>query len=261
MSSDVVVGPGEQLLVSGTRYSPNPEFFVAAFRTDGSTDTAFGAGGLVTTSIGDGADRDRVGGMVLTDNKIVVAGSSAPSEGESGFVAARYLLPGGQPDPLFSVDGRTFTDFGWVATGQGAAPGAAVKAVVAESDGRVVLGGTSPQGWTLVRYLPNGTPDASFGADGIVGLKRLDDGQLRNLVVQGTRYLPPEPPLNKTAVGSPLSGLLHSPSARRFELPARSIWSRGDNAEQWSSRLLFTFRPSFASTPVKVATKALRDRF
>ena len=189
VSSDVVVGPGEQLLVSGTRYSPNPDFLVAAFRTDGSTDTAFGAGGLVTTSIGDGADRDRVGGMVLTDNKIVVAGSSAPSEGESGFVAARYLLPGGQPDPLFSVDGRTFTDFGWVATGQGAAPGAAVEAVVAESDGRVVLGGTSPQGWTLVRYLPNGTPDASFGADGIVGLKRLDDGQLRNLVVQGNALL------------------------------------------------------------------------
>jgi uncharacterized delta-60 repeat protein len=71
-------------------------------------------------------------------------------------------MPDGSPDPTFGTGGLVATGFG--------APGAMVLA----PDGRIVVGGASPQppdqrdAFMLTRYDVDGTPDPTFGNGGVV---------------------------------------------------------------------------------------------
>jgi uncharacterized delta-60 repeat protein len=67
------------------------QFALTRHNTDGSLDSAFGSGGIVTTSVGGGSDN--LYGMALQSNgNIVVAGSASDAtKGHSDFAAARYI--------------------------------------------------------------------------------------------------------------------------------------------------------------------------
>jgi uncharacterized delta-60 repeat protein len=71
--------------------SSDSDFLLARLNTNGSLDTAFGAGGKVRTSFGnlnDGAN----GAALQPDGKIVAAGFHATATAVSAqFVVARYL--------------------------------------------------------------------------------------------------------------------------------------------------------------------------
>jgi uncharacterized delta-60 repeat protein len=101
---------------------------------------------------------------IQPDGKIVAAGFSSPPDGGRTFVVVRYDSAG-LPDPSFGDDGIVTTSFG-----DGSA---AARAVAIESDGDIVVAGTSSQpetGWdfALARYEPDGGLDPSFGDNGRV---------------------------------------------------------------------------------------------
>ena len=67
----------------------------------------------------------------------------------------------GSLDPSFGVDG-------WVVTELGGMVSTYASAVAVQPDGRIVVAGSAFNRFMVVRYLPDGTLDPSFGDDGIV---------------------------------------------------------------------------------------------
>ncbi len=130
------------------------------FNSNGVLDTTFGAAGIVSTNRTTGDDR--AGAVTLqTDGKILVAGNSVSTA--SDHVVMRYHSDGAL-DVSFNGTGTVVTDFGGLrehATG-----------VAVQGDGKILAAGYSGSGsddvCTLVRYLPNGTPEATFGSGGKV---------------------------------------------------------------------------------------------
>ena len=124
---------------------------------DGDLDPTFGDAGKVKTTYPEGAAARDV--AVQPDGKIVIAGWVGDM-----FAVARYL-PGGTLDPDFGSDGLVTTELG--------APGDAASAVALQPNGRIVATGTdNGERFVVVRYLPDGTLDPSFGGDGIAGTPR-----------------------------------------------------------------------------------------
>ena len=99
---------------------------------------------------------------VQADGRIIAVGA-LDWNGRRHFGAYRFLADG-------SID-RSFATGGWLVTEVGDNTGEA-HTVAVQRDGKIVIGGTTicPQLRTcivLVRYLPSGALDASFGAGGI----------------------------------------------------------------------------------------------
>ena len=114
----------------------------------------FGNGGIVTTPfLGMGAQAKAV--AVQPDGKIVVAGSAFASNSiDEDFAVARYNADGSLDDN-FGAHGIVTVDLG---TDNDFATGLAI-----ESDGKIVVGGNAGEDVGLVRLLPNGTLDITFG--------------------------------------------------------------------------------------------------
>jgi len=139
------------------------DFAVVRYNTDGTLDTSFGGGdGIVTTDFG--TSTDYASSIALqSDGKIVVAGNASIS-GHSDFAVVRYNA-NGTPDTSFSGDGKVTTNINSRDSDAGS--------MALQSDGKIVVAGgtssiTGPYDFSLVRYNADGTPDRSFGTDGIV---------------------------------------------------------------------------------------------
>jgi len=135
-------------------------FALARYNADGSLDTTFGPGGIVTTAVGSGDDVAYALG-IQTDGRIVAAGYSYQG-GNMDFALVRYNANG-------SLD-ATFGPGGIVTTAIGSDNDYA-RAISIQPDGRIVAAGSSYQGgnedFALVRYKANGSLDGTFGTGGI----------------------------------------------------------------------------------------------
>ncbi len=126
-----------------------------AYAGDGDLDGTFGTGGKVTTDVSDGQINAVA---VQTDGKIVVAGTALIG-GNDFFAVARYNSDG-TLDPSFDGDGFVVTDVG---------AGDEGKAIAIQTDGQIVVAGTSNDDIAVVRYNgSNGALDTSFDTDGKV---------------------------------------------------------------------------------------------
>ena len=127
--------------------------------TDGDLDGTFGVNGLVTTAFPVGSFATAV--AVQADGRIVAAGAAAGPSVTGEIAVARYEANG-------SLDG-TFGDGGMVTTPIGVVGGDEARAVAIQGNGRIVVAGTdSWQRFAVLRYLPDGTLDPTFGGNGIV---------------------------------------------------------------------------------------------
>lgn len=123
-------------------------------------DAAFGSGGLMR--IGGGREQESIRSMaVLPDGKILTAGRYG---NDRSFILVRYQ-PNGQPDPVFGQNGKIYVP---VSTLPCYAP-----EIIVLADGRFILGANieSFQGtgvFGLMRFMPDGQPDNSFGINGLV---------------------------------------------------------------------------------------------
>lgn len=175
-------------------------FAAARLLPDGALDPSFSGDGV--TRVGFGSEAWATDVVVQPSGKVVMTGSVYVPGAEPGYgttkVALARLLPDGRLDPRFSGDGKVLTGFSGDAT---------ATAIVRQPDSRFVVAGEvrTPdyrQRLMLVRYLPNGLLDGSFGTGGkVVGrgaatdVEVLPDGKI---VVTGTwgdelmlaRYLP-----------------------------------------------------------------------
>jgi len=127
------------------------DFALVRYNVNGSLDTSFSGDGKVTTDIG---FQDTGNSVTLqADGKILVAGSS-----DGNFALARYNV-NGSLDTSFSSDGKVTTDIGFQDTGN---------SVTLQADGKILVAGTSNDGFALARYNTSGSLDTSFSGDGKV---------------------------------------------------------------------------------------------
>ena len=134
---------------------------VVRYTADGSLDTTFGAGGIVTTPIGSSND-EAYGIAIQSDGKIVVAGSARGTS--SGGSTAHYLTV-----VRYTEDGRLDTDFdvdGIVMTAMMTTP----PSIAIQADGKIIVAGStlgaSGVNIYLARFAADGTLDTTFGSGG-----------------------------------------------------------------------------------------------
>lgn len=137
-------------------------FTLVRYNANGSLDASFGSAGIVSTDFF-GTENVATSVSLQADGKIVVAGI-AHDGSANRFALARYNGDGSL-DTIFGTGGKVTTVF------FGFNDGAA--AVALQADGRIVVvghaypGGANDQ-FAVARYNPDGSLDASFGADGKV---------------------------------------------------------------------------------------------
>ncbi|MFE6619022.1 calcium-binding protein [Streptomyces sp. NPDC057740] len=166
-AEDVAVQPDGRIVSVGWEQDPeylDAEFALTRHNADGSVDTSFGGGdGQVVTDFENGNDVAQ-GVAVQPDGKIVVVGRHQETDDEFAgccwFTVARYNADG-------SVDTSFGGGDGWVSPGlAGGAEDAAGVAV--QPDGRIVVGARAGGWFAVLRYLPDGSPDGTFGGgDGL----------------------------------------------------------------------------------------------
>ncbi|HEX7185078.1 MAG TPA: delta-60 repeat domain-containing protein [Thermoanaerobaculia bacterium] len=161
LAEGVALLPDGRIAVAGTRIVGQfHDFAVALYESNGSASAGFGAGGRVVT---DFFGRDDVARDVLAqpDGRIVAVGY-AFSPVATRVALARYNLDGSL-DPSFSGDGKATTSDSILSSELGFA-------AALQPDGRIVVAGSRISGanfnFLVERYLPNGSPDTSFGTGG-----------------------------------------------------------------------------------------------
>ena len=170
VASSVVIQPDGKIVVAGGAFPLFTflgDFKVVRYNLNGSLDTSFGDGGIVTTTFPEGSYAFDV--ALQTDGKIIAAGTVfvAFNPGESSntdFALARYN-PDGTPDATFGNGGQVSTDF--VGFEDDAF------SVLIQPDGKIVAVGSANDPATFydfaaARYLSNGTLDTTFGVAGKV---------------------------------------------------------------------------------------------
>ena len=170
VASSVVVQPDGKIVVAGGAFllfTFAGDFKVVRYNSDGSLDTSFGDGGIVTTTFPQGSYAFDV--ALQADGKIIAAGTVFVDfdPGESSntdFALARYN-PDGSPDATFGNGGQVSTDFLGMEDD--------AFSVLIQPDGNIVAVGSANDPATFydfaaVRYLSNGSIDTTFGVAGKV---------------------------------------------------------------------------------------------
>jgi uncharacterized delta-60 repeat protein len=171
LPSAVAIQPDGKIVAAGfSNASGSPDFALARYHSNGSLDTGFGTGGLVTSDLGFvGAVSNDVAFAVAVqpDGMIVAAGHSDGFGSRGDFALVRYQ-PDGTPDRTFRPFGLVWTDF---APDPDTSSDVA-SAVALQGDGKIVAVGRSDAGgdldFALARYRPDGSLDGSFDGDGLV---------------------------------------------------------------------------------------------
>jgi uncharacterized delta-60 repeat protein len=175
-ASHLFIQENGKMVVSGYTFNgTDNDFALLRFQENGETDLTFGTGGSVVTDL---LGTEGKGGTVLQlENGNYLLGGMVKSESPCtqgvftfDFVLLQYLV-NGLLDTSFGSNGFVLTDF------QCDQDYGEILAI--QTDGKILLGGSiyiSPaQDFSLARYLPDGTLDASFGTNGMV-ITELGDG-------------------------------------------------------------------------------------
>ena len=154
----VAIQSDGKIVAAGFTSDPGErDFALARYNTDGSLDTSFGSGGKVTTDFFGNLDEAR-DVIVQSDGKIVLVGEAFLGPGDSDFALARYNTDGSL-DTSFGSSGKLTSRF--------FGSSSIATAAIFQSDGKIVVGGSGPVGFMVVRYNSDGSLDTSFGSSGI----------------------------------------------------------------------------------------------
>jgi uncharacterized delta-60 repeat protein len=159
----LLILPSGKIMICGSIELPsasNSSFALLRYNSDGSLDTTFGNGGIVTTNVG--PDDDQAYAIALqSDGKIVAAGRRGiqfyPTDQRKGNVGLARYNPDGTLDTTFGNGGTVVSDFG-----QGLESYAI--ALMIQPDGKLVIAGESSYAFLVARYNANGGLDNTFGA-------------------------------------------------------------------------------------------------
>ncbi len=158
IARSVAIQPDQKIVAAGSvSTGSSGEVVVVRFNSDGTLDDSFGGHGVVSTPVG--TVRAEANALaVQSDNKILVAGYSQNAS-DYDAVLARYL-PNGALDSTFGSGGIVVLNVGSYDE---------FEALVLQPDNRIIVAGnTDYTKFLLARYLADGTPDTTFGTNGIV---------------------------------------------------------------------------------------------
>jgi uncharacterized delta-60 repeat protein len=149
-----LVQPDGAIVVAGRGADETSPGAITRFLSDGSPDPGFGAGGTVVLNALTGPGSIRPAALLIVAGKLVVGGVA-----QDDYAIVRYEADG-TPDASFGTGGLVKTTV--------ADPfESGINALVQQTDGKLVaVGGYITTG--AVRYLPDGTLDASYGTGGIL---------------------------------------------------------------------------------------------
>ncbi|MDQ6631954.1 MAG: hypothetical protein M3Y82_09380 [Verrucomicrobiota bacterium] len=160
-ATDVKIQADGKIVVAGWGTLGSIQFALVRYTTNGSLDTSFGSFGRVTTDFG--VVSEGLGMTIQTNGRIVVAGAAIVSGTQVDMAVARYLT-NGMLDTSFDGDGKVTTPIGLAAD--------FAYAVTLQPDGKILVAGAGAIGAdnevSLVRYLPNGSLDSTYGNGGKV---------------------------------------------------------------------------------------------
>lgn len=163
MANGVAIQSDDKIVAAGYSYNGSNNYFaIIRYNTNGSLDSGFGTGGIVTNIVGTGYSK--ISSVAIqSDGKIVAAGCGIVSS-QIVFAVARYNTDG-TLDTSFGTDGVVTTSFG---SGSNFANGVAI-----QTDGKIVATGytvnsSSYMDFAVARYNTNGTLDTTFGTGGKV---------------------------------------------------------------------------------------------
>lgn len=168
MGKDLLVLPDNKLICSAIYKSGSYyKLAVLKFEADGTSDTAFGTGGLTTFSLGNLSSVNNIINTIETDatGKIYVTGYGRGASAQDMFLCR--LLPDGNPDSTFGTDGALFLNILPTATLIDAC-----NAVALTGNGIFMAGATrsttSTTGYNmaLAKLTDNGNPDSTFTGNG-----------------------------------------------------------------------------------------------
>jgi uncharacterized delta-60 repeat protein len=162
VARDVAIHANGDIVIAGymSKDSSTDVAVVRLDATDGSLKPGFGTDGVVSFNAGIGSEY----GLALAlqpDQRIVAAGYTNLGGGDD-CLAAR-LLPDGSPDNSYGTGGKVISRVTPAFD--------RYHAVVVQKDGKVLLGGyaqPSSSDFLVMRQNGNGTPDMSFGNNGVV---------------------------------------------------------------------------------------------
>lgn len=139
--------------------TPNSNFLVARYNTNGILDNTFGTGGKVVTPIGNGNEDAALAIKVQSDGKIIAAGYSTFNS-ITNFTVVRYNS-NGTLDNTFGTGGISLNTIG--------SSGGAAFSLAIQTDGKIVGSGVSLNNEDIIlRYNANGVVDSAFGTNGMI---------------------------------------------------------------------------------------------
>lgn len=152
-----------KIVVGGRTKGDTWDFALARYNSNGTIDSTFGSGGLVTTDFNSSDDGLYALG-VQSDGKIVAGGyTQTASPSQTKFALARYTTSGA-PDSAFGTGGLVTTAIGVTR--------AEIKALAVQADGKILAAGFAKMGrgneLALARYDSAGLPDPQFNTTGMV---------------------------------------------------------------------------------------------
>jgi len=169
-ASSVALQSDGKIIAAGTVFvdfiigeQSDTDFALARYNRDGSLDTTFGSGGLVSTDFL-GKEDDAFSVLIQPDGKIVAVGSANDPANYYDFAAVRYLS-NGTIDTSFGVSGKVQTDFGDQNFDR-------AQAAALQADGKIVAAGFAishgggVENFAVARYTSSGVLDTSFSSDG-----------------------------------------------------------------------------------------------
>lgn len=156
-SDGKVVVAGQGLDAVNRRYA----FGLARFNADGKLDRSFGDKGIVVTGFGLSSKAFAI--ALQADGKIVAGGFMTPDGVDGNFALVRYNR-NGSLDLNFGTGGKISADIGESDN---------VNSIAIQQDGKIIAAGSTSDtnfnyNFAIARYTSNGSPDNSFGSQGVV---------------------------------------------------------------------------------------------
>ncbi|MFZ2727232.1 MAG: hypothetical protein WAX77_13330 [Methylococcaceae bacterium] len=138
-----VLGTGK-ILAAGIS---NGNFALVRYNNNGSLDTSFDNDGKVITQLNVNASLNSI--VVSADGKFIAAGT----DNDNNDILLMRFNSNGSLDNTFGTNGKVTTNLGGWEEGN---------SVTLQSDGKILVAGSSDTNFALVRYNTNGTLDTSF---------------------------------------------------------------------------------------------------
>jgi uncharacterized delta-60 repeat protein len=162
----VVNSAGVVTFAGSKKSGSNYHYLLASYTAAGNPDAAFGSKVFTLPGFPSGELNDMVG---LSDGSFVACGFAANAEDTLGTVFK--FNSNGNLAATFNGTGYQFAYH---------VPSSQAYGVNVQSDGKILVGGYSDIGGdlaaTLVRFLPNGQPDVTFGKRGVVTTNLVSNG-------------------------------------------------------------------------------------